>query len=187
MKNILVVSQKGGVGKSTVSDEIAFSFDRTGIPYNFFDLDSQGGTIHPTSKNDKAVVSVVDTPPGLNDDIPNWVKEADVIVIPTGTTYRDFEPLQRMKKIIDEHAPKAKILYVLNRWTRFTSSVMFESWFKSFIEPNNVCIIPFSEQFPQCGAYSESILSRRRNTKAATCTLEMVNKVRALVGLNPEK
>ena len=40
MKNILVCNQKGGVGKSLIADELAFSFERSGIPVSFFDLDS---------------------------------------------------------------------------------------------------------------------------------------------------
>ncbi len=186
MKNILIIAQKGGVGKSTVSDEIAFSLDRTGVPYNFYDLDSQGGTIHKTEHSDDAKVSVIDTPPGLNKDIPNWLKEADLIVIPTGTTFRDLEPLKRMKALIDEHAPKAKVLYILNRWTRYTSSNQFEQWFNGSVSNNNVCKIPLSEQFPQSGAYKESVLARRKNTNAAISTLEMVNKVREFVGLPKE-
>lgn len=45
MKTILVCNQKGGVGKSLVADEIAFSFERSGIPVSFYDLDAQGGTL----------------------------------------------------------------------------------------------------------------------------------------------
>ncbi len=45
MKTILVCNQKGGVGKSLVADEIAFSFERSGIPVSFYDLDTQGGTV----------------------------------------------------------------------------------------------------------------------------------------------
>lgn len=48
MKTILVCNQKGGVGKSLVADEIAFSFERSGIPVSFYDLDAQGGTLHRT-------------------------------------------------------------------------------------------------------------------------------------------
>ena len=39
MKNILVINRKGGCGKTLISDEIAFAFDRMNIPYNFYDLD----------------------------------------------------------------------------------------------------------------------------------------------------
>lgn len=36
MATVLVISQKGGVGKSTLANEIAFSLDRTQTPYSFF-------------------------------------------------------------------------------------------------------------------------------------------------------
>ena len=42
MKTIRVCNQKGGVGKSLVANEIAFSFERSGIPVSFYDLDTQG-------------------------------------------------------------------------------------------------------------------------------------------------
>ena len=54
MKTILVCNQKGGVGKSLVADEIAFSFERSGIPVSFYDLDTQGGTLHETHEADGA-------------------------------------------------------------------------------------------------------------------------------------
>ena len=46
MVNILVCNQKGGVGKSLIADELAFSFERSGVPVSFIDLDAQGGTVH---------------------------------------------------------------------------------------------------------------------------------------------
>lgn len=61
MKTILVCNQKGGVGKSLVADEIAFSFERSGIPVSFYDLDAQGGTLHRTREADGAQVALVDT------------------------------------------------------------------------------------------------------------------------------
>lgn len=67
MKTILVCNQKGGVGKSLVADEIAFSFERSGIPVSFYDLDAQGGTLHRTQEADGAEVAVVDTPGALQE------------------------------------------------------------------------------------------------------------------------
>lgn len=83
MKTILVCNQKGGVGKSLVADEIAFSFERSGIPVSFYDLDTQGGTLHTTHEADGAQVAVVDTPGALQEGLADWLKEADVVVIPT--------------------------------------------------------------------------------------------------------
>lgn len=65
IKKILIVNQKGGIGKSMVSDEIAFHFERLGVPTAFLDLDSQGGTVHKMDRNPNAAVAVIDTPGAL--------------------------------------------------------------------------------------------------------------------------
>ena len=62
MVNILVCNQKGGVGKSLIADELAFSFERSGIPLSFIDLDAQGGTVHQTVQREDAQVVIIDTP-----------------------------------------------------------------------------------------------------------------------------
>ena len=74
MKTILVCNQKGGVGKSLVADEIAFSFERSGIPVSFYDLNTQGGTLHKTHEADGAQVAVVDTPGALQEALADWLK-----------------------------------------------------------------------------------------------------------------
>ena len=78
MKTILVCNQKGGVGKSLVADEIAFSFERSGIPVSFYDLDAQGGTLHRTQEADGAQVAVVDTPGALQEGL------ADIVYVMNG-------------------------------------------------------------------------------------------------------
>src|SRR5699024_10062065 len=129
MKTILVCNQKGGVGKSLVADEIAFSFERSGIPVSFYDLDAQGGTLHRTHEADGAQVAVVDTPGALQEALSEWLKEADVVCIPTRTTSRDIEPLMRMRKAVFKHS-RAKIVYVMNGWNRFKASRDFMEWFE---------------------------------------------------------
>lgn len=129
MKTILVCNQKGGVGKSLVADEIAFSFERSGIPVSFYDLDTQGGTLHETHEADAAQVAVVDTPGALQEGLADWLKEADVVVIPTRTTSRDIEPLMRMRKAVFKNS-HAKIVYVMNGWNRFKASRDFMEWFE---------------------------------------------------------
>lgn len=52
----MIDSSKGGVGKSTIADEMAFSLDRSGIPFNFYDLDGKSGTLHATSEVEGAEV-----------------------------------------------------------------------------------------------------------------------------------
>ncbi|MBR1439260.1 MAG: P-loop NTPase [Synergistaceae bacterium] len=72
MKNILICNSKGGVGKSLIADELAFYLEHKNISYNFYDLDSQGGTVHKNSKSDNALVSIIDTPGALQEQLAQW-------------------------------------------------------------------------------------------------------------------
>ena len=166
MKTILVCNQKGGVGKSLVADEIAFSFERSGIPVSFYDLDAQGGTLHRTQEADGAQVAVVDTPGALQEALSEWLKEADVVVIPTRTTSRDIEPLMRMRKAVFKHS-RAKIVYVMNGWNRFKASRDFMEWFEGLAGDQTVVTLPQSEAFVQAGAAGASVVEFDRRGKAA--------------------
>ena len=184
MKTILVCNQKGGVGKSLVADEIAFSFERSGIPTSFYDLDAQGGTLHKTREVDGAKVAVVDTPGALQEALADWLKEADVVVIPTRTTSRDIEPLMRMRKAVFKHS-RAKIVYVMNGWNRFKASRDFMEWFRGLAGDQTVTL-PQSEAFVQAGAGEKSVVECDRRGKAAKATLSMVNTVREIAGFPAE-
>ena len=83
MKTILVCNQKGGVGKSLVADEIAFSFERSGIPVSFYDLDTQGGTLHETHEADAAQVAVVDTPGALQEGLRSSTNSSSGFIAPS--------------------------------------------------------------------------------------------------------
>lgn len=85
---------------------------------------------HKTSQNSKAQVAIVDTPGALQSRLTDYMKAADVIVIPIRTTSRDIEPLQRMQAAVKANAQKAKIIYTLNGWNRWRASSDFLDWFK---------------------------------------------------------
>ena len=176
MKTILVCNQKGGVGKSLVADEIAFSFERSGIPVSFYDLDTQGGTLHETHEADGAQVAVVDTPGALQEGLADWLKEADVVVIPTRTTSRDIEPLMRMRKAVFKNG-HAKIVYVMNGWNRFKAGLAGDQ---------TVATLPQSEAFVQAGAAGKSVVEFDRRGKAAKATLALVGTVREAAGFPKE-
>lgn len=186
MKTILVCNQKGGVGKSLCADELAFSFERTGTPVSFYDLDAQGGgTLHVTHEVKDAEVCVVDTPGALQEALPDWLKAADVVVIPTRTTSRDIEPLMRMHKAVFKHS-HAKIVYVMNGWNRFKASRDFMDWFKGLAGEQTVVKLPQSEAFVQAGAVGKSIVEYDPRGKATASVMELVNTVREAVGFKKE-
>lgn len=160
MKTILVCNQKGGVGKSLVADEIAFSLERSGIPVSFYDLDTQGGTLHKTHEADGAQVAVVDTS-------------------------RDIEPLMRMRKAVFKNS-RAKIVYVMNGWNRFKASRDFMEWFEGLAGDQTVATLPQSEAFVQAGAAGKSVVEFDRRGKAAKATLALVDTVREAAGFPKE-
>lgn len=96
MKTILIANQKGGCGKTLVVDELAFSFDRTDVKYSLYDLDGQGGIIHEPKVIDDADYAIVDTPGYISDNLGELIQGADLIIIPTRTTYKDIPTLQTM-------------------------------------------------------------------------------------------
>lgn len=185
MKKVLVCNQKGGVGKSLISDELAFSFERSGIPLAFLDLDVQGGTIHKTDQNMDAEVAVIDTPGALQPELSAWLADADAIVIPMRTTSRDIPPAWRMRKAIEAAGKEDKVVYVLNGWNRHRASSDFLTWFRgAFGDDVRVCTLPQSELFVQAGAASRSVVGYgRKKTPAGDAVLELCDVVRAVAGL----
>jgi len=188
MKKILVCAQKGGVGKSTISDEIAFSFERSGIPMAFLDLDVQGGTVHKTNRDPSAEVAVIDTPGSLQPELSDWLAEADVVVVPMRTTSRDIEPMWRMRKAVDAAGKEGQTLYVLVGWNRFRACADFLTWFRGACGDDvPICRLPQSELFIQASAAGRSVVGYgRKGTPAAEATLELCNAVRQMAGFAPE-
>ncbi|MCR0487449.1 chromosome partitioning protein, partial [[Clostridium] innocuum] len=117
--------------------------------------------------------------------LADWLKEADVVVIPTRTTSRDIEPLMRMRKAVFKHS-KAKIVYVMNGWNRFKASRDFMEWFDGLAGVQTVVKLPQSEAFVQAGAAEQSVVEYDKRGKAARATMELVNTVRDAAGFPME-
>ena len=185
MVNILMLNQKGGVGKSLLADEIAFSFERTGTPMAFYDLDSQGGTLHGNISVEDAEVAVIDTPGALQKDLDVWLKEADVVVIPTRTSHREIEPLMRMLDALEQH-PGKKVLFVLNEYNRFRVASTFREWMRTIRKDNEMVTLKHFEQLDQAGLNNMSVVEYAPSSKAAADILKVVNTVRTLAGFPEE-
>ena len=176
MKNILICNSKGGVGKSLIADEVAFFFERNKTPYNFYDLDSQGGTIHKSSKNENASISIIDTPGALQEQLAQWMKSAHLIIIPTRATSRDIEPLKRMIDIVKTNNRDCPVIYILNAFNRFKASNDFHEWLSKQVK-NIILTLPQSELFVQASTYGKSIIDYALNSKAAVATMNLCNEV----------
>ena len=101
MKTIVLVNQKGGVGKTTFADEIAWGLERRGREVGFINLDPQGGASHEqkTVEGEKAV-TVVDTPGYLNDKLGGCVEVADIAIVPVEPSQRGLRAMKRTIQLI---------------------------------------------------------------------------------------
>lgn len=187
MKNILVLAQKGGVGKTLIADELAYSLERTGTPFSFYELDSQDGNRHSTTENTDADIAVIDTPGYLQDDVPDMIEDAAVIVVPTRASAADQPSLLRMRQLIQTNAPSTPTILVVNGWNRFGNTAAFMEWLESDLNKNEtIVIIPQSEAVPQSIGGEESVTTYAPRTKAAAAVRKLTNAVRGFAGLENE-
>lgn len=170
MKTILIANQKGGCGKTLVVDELAFSFDRTDVKYSLYDLDGQGGIIHEPKVIDDADYAIVDTPGYISDNLGELIQGADLIIIPTRTTYKDIPTLQTMLELIEQNGKSSDTMFIFNAWNRFNAAAAFEDWFKTVRDGRHVSIIPQSEEFAKAGMYGKSVVEYSPRSKAALMT-----------------
>lgn len=140
MRMIGVVSQKGGVGKSTVAREIARQFAFNGWRVKIADLDTKQTTstewnalrrhqgLEPdisveAYKDPNQVTGLADLDLVVFDGKPHSdiqtrriAELVDFVVIPTGTTRDDLTPQIKLAYELEDIAkvPRAKMVFVLN-------------------------------------------------------------------------
>src|SRR3979490_2658959 len=118
MKTVAVVSQKGGVGKTTAAIQIGFAAHRAGLVTVIIDLDAQGtaakwggrregdgpcgvwsqasrlAAILETARANGADLAIIDTPPSAEETALQAAKIAAFILIPTRPGGFDVEAIQ---------------------------------------------------------------------------------------------
>lgn len=186
-KTVLIISQKGGVGKSFLADELAFSLDRTHTPYTYYDMDEQGGSIHHTTEREDALITIVDTPGAITDDLPEWIKSADIIVIPVRASMRDQPAFERTREAAQTYAKNKPIMLVQNQINRFKANTMFRDWLIETKKDNELILeIPASESVPRAGMEQVSVVEFAPRSKIADNIRQLANVVREKVGLTEE-
>lgn len=184
MKNIVICNQKGGVGKTLISDELAFMFEKDEIKINFYDLDQQGGTLHQTQESEDAAVSIIDTPGALMSELPEWIKAADMIIIPTLMSNRDAAPLERMLQIVKKNKrAKTPVLVIMNRWDRCNITKDFAEWFVTRFPDSKSAVLCSSTDFNQASARGISVQAYRRNGKAAAQMAQIYGYIKTTLNI----
>ena len=174
MKTILVVNQKGGTGKTTICDELAFACERAGIVYDFYDLDSQGGSLHDPVTHEDSIVSIVDTPGALQPEMGTWMSEADLILIPTRPTVRDVKPLERMIQLVKENNIEVPVVCVIMGWNRYRGTAEFMEYAETMYPALEILTIPQTEGFVQAALSGISIVEYAPESLGAKKVLDLV-------------
>lgn len=134
MTIIAFISQKGGVGKSTLSQALAVEAKKQKINVLLADCDSQQGTsyewskikgkipcqvfklvkdIWPLSKNYDLII--VDGPARTSTGTLEIAKKADLLIQPTGASRADLVPaVKEFNALKKAGIPPKKLLFVLN-------------------------------------------------------------------------
>ena len=123
MYTVLFLNQKGGVGKTTLADELAFALERRGRTVAFVTTDPQGGSVHEVCDDpdfaEACDYQIVDTAGSLSGAIGDWCRAADIILVPMLPSTRDMEPTMRTIAIAKESGTKASIHVIVNGFYAF--------------------------------------------------------------------
>jgi chromosome partitioning protein len=125
MKTVAVVSQKGGVGKTTAAIQIGFAAHQAGLVTVIIDLDPQGtaakwggrrdgdspcvvggqaarlALILETARAHGADLAIIDTPPSAEEPALEAARISDFVLIPTRPAGFDFEAIQTTIEMVE--------------------------------------------------------------------------------------
>lgn len=186
MKTIVFVSEKGGVGKTRLADELYYFYQRTGVPVSLYSFDGQYKNRTVDKKADNPEVAVVDTPGRLMDDkTVQTLQGADLVVIPTRPTAGNVEAFTRTVALVKANA-FCPVFLVVNGGNRFSATRSFMEWLDGYMKKSGldlVMTIPQSEVMVQAEAYSCSAVEINRHSPAAFAVSRFCERASRLAGI----
>lgn len=190
MKTIVFVSEKGGVGKTRLSDELYFYYTRQGLPVSLYSFDGQYKNRNTDKKVEDAQVAVVDTPGRIMDTKTiQTIEGADAVVIPVRPTGGNIESFTRTVGLVKEHT-KCPVIVVVNGVNRFSATSSFLKWLEKYKQKENLDIImtiPQSEVLVQAENCRCSVNEINYYSPATQAVNILCDKISELVGLSVEE
>lgn len=188
MKRIAIIAIKGGTGKSTLANELAFSLDRSNIPYSYYDMDGQRGGAHTENEVSDARIMIADTPAAVESrGLKEIAQSADIVVIPTRTGAYEMYSWAETLHTIHQANPDAEIIIVHNAANRYRLSREYHEWLAENAAGAPVYTIPQAEAVPQAQALEKSVITYAPKSKAGQAFKIVVNAIREAAGLPREE
>lgn len=198
MKVITLASAKGGVGKSTIAFNLAYSFE--GVRTGLLDMDLQGSIsqlnllakkgpkLIPYQKDLSRLRSLpyelilVDTPPYLSRELPEIFRQSDLVLVPIKTGFFDILALEGTLSLIrqsmDEN-PNLKAGIVFNM-VKHHSSLLKE--IKLFTSDNRIPVL--DTYITDRVSYTRSTINGGIiNSEDFNAQIEMVNLCEEIMNL----
>ena len=180
--NVLVVNQKGGVGKTTFADEIAWGLARRGVEVGFGNLDPQGGAVHEEVLLEAdGAVNVIDTPGFLSDNVAEWAANADVAVIPVQPGTLGLKPMKRTLRLVTQANPDLAVGIIVNN---FSDRRVIDKQFLELLKADELPVIgtvPTATAFAQGSALGRSVTEIHPNGAAAKAVEGIVDQLMEVI------
>lgn len=178
MPTVILSNLKGGVGKTTLADQVAFALESRGYDVGFYDLDGQGGPAHETSQEEHEW-QVVDLPGRLDEDTFGTIEQADLVVVPYGADMLSYDPTSRYLEAIQRKAPGTKILHVLNAYDKSSPG---EKRFRQNCPLPIDVVVPVSRTIKNAENTGEAIPKMYSWTPGAKAIEELTDKIIEMAG-----
>lgn len=192
-KFILITHQKGGVGKSTITYNLACALHEKKAKVAICDLDLQG-TISELKNISKVPIYsgikdldilksstydfvFIDSPPYLNSSIAQILQFSELVIIPTKVGIADFMAISKTIKIVENAGMKNKLIVVMNMVKPKTTLTieMQESLSKLDVNVANTSIsdlVSFTRSFATDGLDDE-----KANNQINALLMEVLHKL----------
>ena len=180
MKTVVFVSEKGGVGKTRLSDELYYYYTRQNVPTSLYSFDGQYKNRNNDKKVDNPEVAVVDTPGRIMDSKTiQTIQGADVVVIPVRPTGGNIESFTRTVSLVKKNT-NCPIIVAVNGVNRFTASASFMEWLQKYRQKEHldtVLTIPQSEVLVQAENCRCSVNDINKHSPAAQAVNNLCSEI----------
>lgn len=178
METVAFVCEKGGVGKTTLSQELLYYLQRLEVPTSLYSLDGQYRS--RSVKVDNPAVVILDTPGTLDNKLETIVSNADVVVIPVRPTPNDVEPFLRTLNLVEDNTD-APIIVCVNGMNAFTAAKAFMDWLEVRVSDDDavyrVLCVPQSEAIVQSMGTGHSVVFHDKYGKATKALVRLCDSV----------